>query len=152
MFGEALSYQEWCVLKAAFDRCSSPRRKAAVAILECLPALGENALALLVDQAKGLELGAPQYGDFVADATRDLAAEAKAEARDGCNYTRRKIVELKDEIAAWEDLIPTFTCDQAQAASMTTQRVIQLKRELARWEQLNRTFVLAHAQANELVR
>ena len=112
-----LSYEEWSALQTALERCSEERRRAALAIIECLPHLGENATAMLVDQAQGLRDGAPIYGDW--NENRDMAREAMMEARDGVSYSRRKIVQLKQELAEWEGLNGTFVRAHGQARALS---------------------------------
>lgn len=112
-----MQYETWAELQRAAERLSPERMKAAVAIVECLAYLGVNAMELLVDQAQGLRIGAEQYGDF-DDKPRNMATEAKSEATDGCNYSRRKIVALRREINEWIRLNETFARAHGQAREL----------------------------------
>lgn len=81
--------------------------------------IGPNALAILLDQARGLRKGVP-YGDFEDDG-RDQPLNASEEARDGVTYVTDAIRKIR------RDIEQTVKGGDYKSAMALTNRLVLLK-------------------------
>jgi hypothetical protein len=82
--------EQWARLDFLAKRLNAEQGAALEAIATVLPKLGPNAVQMLVEAARGHEVGVP-YGDWPETEWpqvdgRDMLTEACAESRDGQNY------------------------------------------------------------------
>lgn len=85
-----MTYEEWDALRFVACPLDKQRLDALTGIAAALGKLGPNAVQMLVEAAKGHEVGIP-YGDWPETEWpqlegRDMLTEACAESRDGQNY------------------------------------------------------------------
>lgn len=91
---------EWERLRLIQNYESLPdtRREAAIALIGILGKIGPNALEMLLDVARGHEIGLP-YGDW-DNSARDYVTDGKQEGRDGINYCSAEMRRLAAVIKA----------------------------------------------------
>jgi hypothetical protein len=103
-----MTYEEWARLDFVAKRLSSEQMRALETIAVAMPKFGPRALALLVETAEGLVVGAP-YGDWAPSDGRDRPREARAEAKDGRLYVTDELGRARARVAALESAQRAFT-------------------------------------------
>jgi hypothetical protein len=101
-------YEDWARLEFVARRLTPEQMKALEAIAVAMPKFGPRALALLVETAEGLVVGAP-YGDWAPSDGRDRPREARAEAKDGRLYVTDELDRARGRVAALECAQAAFT-------------------------------------------
>jgi hypothetical protein len=94
-------YEDWARLDFVARRLSTEQMRALETIAVAMPKFGPRALALLVETAEGLVVGAP-YGDWAPSDGRDRPVEARAEARDGRLYVTDELSRARARVAHLE--------------------------------------------------